>query len=219
MGASVRARILAARRCGSIAPKSHGPWAAERTYICGDGRGWTVRVATAAAPGSSYATTLATAFAAMLQRRTFRRRNPSMNASEAMSLTTPALLFPAISLLLLAYTNRFLTLATIIRQMHPGEGQRVGQLARQQIASLRYRVSLIRHMQTGGVVSFLLCALSMFALFVDAHAAGKILFGLSLLALAVSLVLSLIEVLLSTNALSIVLDDMARPDEFDRGEA
>lgn len=142
-----------------------------------------------------------------------------MNASEAMSLTTPALLFPAISLLLLAYTNRFLTLATIIRQMHPGEGQRVGQLARQQIASLRYRVSLIRHMQTGGVVSFLLCALSMFALFVDAHAAGKILFGLSLLALAVSLVLSLIEVLLSTNALSIVLDDMARPDEFERGEA
>ncbi|HEU4603788.1 MAG TPA: DUF2721 domain-containing protein [Steroidobacteraceae bacterium] len=127
-----------------------------------------------------------------------------------MSLTTPALLFPAISLLLLAYTNRFLTLATIIRQLHPGEGKAPTELARKQIAGLRYRVSLIRHMQTCGVVSFLLCAVSMFAIFIEADTAGQILFGLSLLLLTVSLILSLIEVLLSTNALSIVLDDMER---------
>lgn len=127
-----------------------------------------------------------------------------------MSLTTPALLFPAISLLLLAYTNRFLTVATIIRQMHPGEGKTPGPLAQQQIPSLRYRVALIRHMQSCGVVSFLLCAMSMFFIFIDSHSAGKILFGLSLLSLAVSLVLSLIEVLLSTNALNIVLDDMSK---------
>lgn len=133
-----------------------------------------------------------------------------MNATDTMSLTTPALLFPAISLLLLAYTNRFLTLATIIRQLHPGEGKRPGSLARLQIAGLRYRVRLIQHMQTCGVLSFLLCALSMFAIFVDSHTAGKILFGLSLLALAISLVLSLIEVLLSTNALTIVLEDMVK---------
>lgn len=131
-----------------------------------------------------------------------------MTPPDTMSLTTPALLFPAISLLLLAYTNRFLTLATIIRQMHPGEGKAPSRLALQQIAGLRYRVMLIRHMQSGGVISFLLCALSMFAVFVNSPSAGKVLFGLSLLALAVSLVLSLVEVLLSTNALSIVLDDM-----------
>jgi hypothetical protein len=129
-----------------------------------------------------------------------------------MSLTTPALLFPAISLLLLAYTNRFLTVATIIRQMHPGDGKAASLLARQQIPSLRYRVTLIRHMQSCGVVSFLLCALSMFFIFINSHSAGKILFGLSLLSLAVSLVLSLIEVLLSTNALNIVLDDMSKRD-------
>jgi Protein of unknown function (DUF2721) len=127
-----------------------------------------------------------------------------------MSLTTPALLFPAISLLLLAYTNRFLTLATIIRQLHPGEGKAPTELARKQIAGLRYRVKLIRHMQSGGVVSFLLCAVSMFAIFIEANTAGQILFGLSLLLLTVSLVLSLMEVLLSTNALNIVLDDMER---------
>jgi hypothetical protein len=125
-----------------------------------------------------------------------------------MSLTTPALLFPAISLLLLAYTNRFLTLATIIRQLHPGEGKALGELARRQVPGLRYRVRLIRHMQSTAVLSFLLCALSMSAIFLEAAMAGKLLFGLSLLALAISLVLSLIEVLLSTNALNIVLDDM-----------
>ncbi len=129
----------------------------------------------------------------------------------AMSLTTPALLFPAISLLLLAYTNRFLTVATIIRQLHPGEGKTLADLARRQIGNLRYRVKLIRHMQSFGVVSFLLCALSMFAIFVDSDLTGKWLFGLSLLALAISLVLSFIEVLLSTDALGIVLDDMDRP--------
>jgi hypothetical protein len=131
-----------------------------------------------------------------------------MTDPESMSLTTPALLFPAISLLLLAYTNRFLTLATIIRQMHPGEGKAPSALALRQISGLRYRVSLIRHMQSGGVISFILCASSMFAIFIDSQVPGKILFGLSLLALAISLVLSLIEVLLSTNALTIVLDDM-----------
>jgi hypothetical protein len=137
----------------------------------------------------------------------------SMNP-DAMSLTTPALLFPAISLLLLAYTNRFLTLATIIRQLHPGPNQKVGRLALRQIPGLRYRVRLIQHMQTCGVLSFLLCALSMFALFVGRPSAGQILFGLSLLSLAVSLVVSLIEVLISTNALNIVLEDMAsREDE------
>ncbi|HEU4654706.1 MAG TPA: DUF2721 domain-containing protein, partial [Steroidobacteraceae bacterium] len=107
-------------------------------------------------------------------------RTGTHGARAMMSLTTPALLFPAISLLLLAYTNRFLTLATIIRQLHPGEGKVPTELARKQIAGLRYRVSLIRHMQTCGVVSFLLCAVSMFAIFIEADTAGQILFGLSL---------------------------------------
>jgi hypothetical protein len=135
-----------------------------------------------------------------------------MNPADTMNLTTPALLFPAISLLLLAYTNRFLTLATIIRQLHPGEGNALSNLARLQLASLRMRVSLIRHMQSYAVLSFLLCALSMFALFLGSPGPGKALFGFSLLSLAVSLVMSFVEVLQSTRALNIVLDDMARQD-------
>lgn len=124
-----------------------------------------------------------------------------------MELTTPALLFPAISLLLLAYTNRFLTLAQVIRQLHAST-DRQAQVVRRQIPGLKRRIVLIQYMQGFGVLSFLLCALAMFALFVHAAGAGKFLFGSSILALAVSLVLSLIEVLISTNALAVVVEDL-----------
>ncbi|MDR2688705.1 MAG: DUF2721 domain-containing protein [Azoarcus sp.] len=128
-----------------------------------------------------------------------------------MDLTTPALLFPAISLLLLAYTNRFLTLAQVIRQLHASP-ERGSALVRRQIPGLKRRISLIQYMQSFGVLSFLLCALSMLALFVHGQGAGKLLFGISIIALALSLVLSLWEVLISTNALTIVVEDFEREE-------
>ena len=124
-----------------------------------------------------------------------------------MNLTTPALLFPAISLLLLAYTNRFLTLAQVIRQLN-SSSDRGGELVQCQLPGLKRRIMLTQYMQGFGVFSFLLCALSMFALFMEADLPGKLLFGTSILALALSLVLSLIEVLLSTEALSLVVRDL-----------
>ncbi len=124
-----------------------------------------------------------------------------------MNLTTPALLFPAISLLLLAYTNRFLTLAQVIRQLNSSV-DRSGELVQRQLPGLKRRILLTKYMQGFGVFSFLLCALSMFALFMDADLPGKLLFGASILTLALSLVLSLIEVLLSTDALSVVVRDL-----------
>ena len=125
-----------------------------------------------------------------------------------MNLTTPALLFPAISLLLLAYTNRFLTLAQVIRQMHAGSKEEVPELVRRQLKGLKHRIRLIKQMQGFGVLSFILCALAMFMLFLEQQTAGKVLFGLSLLTLAVSLLLSLLEVMVSTDALNIVLGDL-----------
>ena len=126
-----------------------------------------------------------------------------------MDITTPALLFPAISLLLLAYSNRFLSLAQLIRQLHasPDHGS---PLVMRQIPGLKRRISLIQYMQTFGVLSFLLCSLSMLALYAHSEAAGQVLFGISIVALSVSLVLSLIEVLISTNALAVVVEDMER---------
>lgn len=127
-----------------------------------------------------------------------------------MELTTPALLFPAISLLLLAYTNRFLSLAQVIRQLHASQ-DRQAPVVRRQIPGLKRRIVLIQYMQGFGVLSFLLCALSMFALFIHGETPGKVLFGASILALAVSLVLSLVEVLISTNALAVVVEDLEPP--------
>jgi len=82
-----------------------------------------------------------------------------------ITLTTPALLFPAISLLLLAFTNRFLALANLIRQLHANYKTAPDELLFGQIANLRHRINLIRDMQAYGVSSLLLCVVSMFALF------------------------------------------------------
>lgn len=61
-----------------------------------------------------------------------------------MSITTPSLLFPAISLLMLAYTNRFITLANVIRQLSNLENARSEAIVRRQIENLRKRLQIIR---------------------------------------------------------------------------
>ena len=86
---------------------------------------------------------------------------------EIMDLTTPALLFPAISLLLLAYTNRFLVTAQLIRQLHVKYQDGARDEVTRQISNLRQRVLLIQRMQAMGVLSFLLCALSMLLVFIQ----------------------------------------------------
>ncbi|WP_416137491.1 DUF2721 domain-containing protein [Halomonas sp. HK25] len=125
-----------------------------------------------------------------------------------MTLTTPALLFPAISLLLLAYTNRFLVLAQLIRKLADEERNQHQETNTRQIMLLRRRISLTKRMQLAGVFSFLLCTLSMFALFLSLELTGMVLFGVSLVTLSVSLVYSLWEIQISTNALNVQLQDV-----------
>lgn len=125
-----------------------------------------------------------------------------------MTMTTPGLLFPAISLLLLAYTNRFVVLTNVIRQLSNLDGAKSEQLIRRQISTLRKRLNIIRSMQSFGVLSFVVCTLSMFALFIGGYMIGKVLFGLSLAMLVISLLLSLWEVQLSTAAISIELEKL-----------
>ncbi len=126
----------------------------------------------------------------------------------AMELTTPALLFPAISLLLLAYTNRFLVLAQLIRQLHSSERDYFQTMVQRQIVNLRKRIALIRLMQALGVSSFILCTLSMFALFIEGQSLAEVLFGLSLMLLVGSLVVSLYEIAISTQAIEAELEDL-----------
>ncbi|NJL46771.1 MAG: DUF2721 domain-containing protein [Leptolyngbyaceae cyanobacterium SM2_5_2] len=125
-----------------------------------------------------------------------------------MQLTTPALLFPAISLLLLAYTNRFLVLAQLIRQLHSSERDYYQKMVQKQIANLRQRIALIRLMQALGVSSFILCTLSMFSLFIQQVWLAEFLFGLSLMLLVASLLTSLYEIAISTKAIEAELADI-----------
>lgn len=128
-----------------------------------------------------------------------------------ITLTTPALLFPAISLLLLAYTNRFLAIASIIRQLHKMYMEDPKSVLEGQLKNLRLRLFLIRAMQFVGVASLFLCVLAMFFIYLKIGQWGSYIFGISLVFLLLSLFISLREIQLSTKALEIELSGM----EFD----
>lgn len=125
-----------------------------------------------------------------------------------LTLTTPALLFPAISLLLLAYTNRFLTLAALMRELYASHRSHPDPKIKRQLVNLRYRIVLIRNMQVCGVASFFLCVLCMFLLFAGQPTIGQWVFGASLLLLLISLALSLREVQVSIGALFFQIEDL-----------
>lgn len=133
-----------------------------------------------------------------------------------ITLTTPALLFPTISLLLLAYTNRFLVIAGRIRDLHSKYRTSNEALLIRQIENLRRRIILIRNMQAIGILSLLLCVVCMFLLFAGYVTFGKYVFGTSLLLLAVSLSLSLLEIQISTVAINLELSDLAASETATR---
>ncbi len=132
-----------------------------------------------------------------------------------INITTPALLFPAISLLLLAFTNRFLTLANLIRQLHATYKSNPDEIVLGQIANIRYRINLIRDMQAMGASSLLLCVVSMFALFFGWLDAGKWVFAGSLVLMAIALAMSIMEIRVSVGALDLQLKDL---EEMEKGK-
>lgn len=127
-----------------------------------------------------------------------------------ITLTTPALLFPAISLLLVAYTNRFNAISSRIRALHSQYKENPDEILAGQIGSLRKRVMLIRNMQGMGVASLFLCVVCMFTLFAGKILLGKIIFGISLLLMLVSLAHSLQEIFISVHALDIELRELQK---------
>ena len=130
-----------------------------------------------------------------------------------ISLQTPALLFPALSLIMLAYTNRFLALGTLIRNLHREYEQSHDEGRLVQIKNLRHRLRLIRDMQVMGVLSLSACVLCMGFLFFGFLITAKWIFGTSLLLLAGSLLLSVYEILISTTALNVQLQDIEKGSE------
>jgi hypothetical protein len=125
-----------------------------------------------------------------------------------ISITTPALLFPAISLLLLAYTNRFMAMASLIRSLKNQYIESHNPNLIGQISNLRKRIYLIRNMQTCGIASFFLCVFCMLLLFNDNQLVAKFAFACSLILLLLSLYLSFREIQISIEALKIELSEI-----------
>jgi len=130
-----------------------------------------------------------------------------------LPLSTPSLLFPAISLLMLAYTNRFLGLANVVRKLHADWVSSEEPVLLEQIHNLRKRIRIIKHMQALGVLSIMFCVISMTFLFFGGQTGGQMAFGASLLLMFASLTLSLIEIQMSGTALDMQLRDVKCREE------
>ena len=143
-----------------------------------------------------------------------------------ISINTPALLFPAITLLMLVYTNRFLAIANRIRSLHENYNKiEVKHIAIGQIKSLRARLNLIRYMQGLGALSFFGCVLCMYFIYRNWMDAAHWIFAASMITLLASIVLSFIEIQQSTKALELELSDIEElgranifSDMFHKGE-
>lgn len=125
-----------------------------------------------------------------------------------LTLTTPTLLFSAISLIMLAYTNRFLAYASVIRNLHGRYKESHDPTLLRQIQNLRSRLDLTRYMQIFGISSLLLCVLTMFLIYIEQAEASIYIFGIALLLLIISLALLIKEIQISTKALGYHISDI-----------
>tara|TARA_B100000795_G_C22804133_1_gene443773 strand:+ start:891 stop:1298 length:408 start_codon:yes stop_codon:yes gene_type:complete len=120
---------------------------------------------------------------------------------DELTLTTPALLFSAISLIMLAYTNRFLAYASVIRNLHDKFLERQEDSLLRQIQNLKLRLNLTRWMQIFGITSLLFCVLTMFLIYINYHTIAVYIFGVALILLIISLALLIKEIQISAQAL------------------
>jgi len=127
---------------------------------------------------------------------------------EQLTLTTPALLFSAISLIMLAYTNRFLAYASVVRSLHDSYKKEKNEVLIRQIKNLRQRLYLTRSMQIFGITSLLLCVLTMFLIYIEQHVIAIWIFGMALILLIISLGLLIKEIQISVKALEHHLSDL-----------
>lgn len=131
-----------------------------------------------------------------------------------LDLTTPSLLFSAISLILLAYTNRFLSYASVVRALKEKHQQTHDPKDIAQIANLRKRLYLTRSMQILGILSLLLCVIAMFFIYVSWQIFAAWIFGIALLLLAASLGVCIWEINISVKALEIHLEDISSKEKL-----
>lgn len=130
-----------------------------------------------------------------------------------LSISTPSLLFPTISLLLLAYTSRSVSLASLIRDLHDRYRSEKDPAIKAQIKRLKYQVNLIRNMQACAVLGGMLCIVCMFLIYFGSGALAGWFFAASMLLIATSFFISLLETTLMGSALTIQLEEMEKEEE------
>jgi len=127
---------------------------------------------------------------------------------QELTLITPTFLFSAISLILLAFTNRFLSYAQLVRTLKDRYMDDHSAITRAQIMNLRKRLYLTKNMQLFGVASLLMCVVTMFLIYIGYQTISVYVFGFAILSLIISLSLSVWEIQISANSLKIYLSDM-----------
>jgi hypothetical protein len=125
-----------------------------------------------------------------------------------LGIGTPALLFSTVSLLMIAFTNRFMSMASLIRGLHEKFQLNPAESILKQIRNLRLRMSLIQYMQIIAIISLIFSVICMFLLFMNEQLIARWFFGLGLLGMSISLGLSTWEITISTKALEVELSDM-----------
>jgi hypothetical protein len=124
-----------------------------------------------------------------------------------ITISTPALVFPALSVLILAYTNRFIAISKRVRALHAEHIQNPDENILQQILSLKKRLLYIRNTQTLAITGFLLNVLSIFLILIGHAKIATYIFAFGLVCIMASLVVCLMEIYMSVHALNIALID------------
>ena len=127
---------------------------------------------------------------------------------EELTLITPTFLFSAVSLILLAYTNRFLAYTSLVRNLKVKYMENKSSVTKAEIENLKKRLKLTRLMQLYGVASLLLCVATMFLIYIGLQTVSVVIFAVALLFLITSLALSVWEINISPKSIQIHLSDM-----------
>lgn len=127
-----------------------------------------------------------------------------------LTLVTPSIMFSAVSLVMIAYTNRFLTYTQVIRTLAADYAANPSEKQVRQIENLRTRLHMIRLMQILGITSLFLCVISTFLIYIGLQMAAAWIFGIALLSMIISLAISIAEIQISVKALDIQLDNIGK---------
>ena len=135
-----------------------------------------------------------------------------------LDLTTSALLFPAIPLLMITFGTRFTVVSELIRKIHDEYAADIdlddvrAKRMLGEISALKKRLWMIQINQTLSSLSFFFNLLPMFALYMGNQNLAKTIFGIALALLMLAVVLFIIEISIAVRSLNLQLSDLDTND-------